>query len=62
MTLSGKKYWRKPCIAIAIASGLGPAKIAYCGKHMLFGEMLASTVINGITSSLGGASLLKDPL
>jgi len=40
--------------AVAIASGPGPVRIHYCGKHMLFGEMLASTVIEAITSSLGG--------
>jgi len=38
--------------AVAVVSGPGPARIRFCGKHMLFGEMLASTVIEAITSSL----------
>lgn len=40
--------------AIAIVSGFGPVEIGFCGKHMLFGEMLASTTIDALTSSLGG--------
>jgi len=40
--------------AVAVASGFGPARISYCGKHMRFGEILASTVILAITSSLKG--------
>ena len=38
--------------AVAIVSGNGPSEIRYCGKHTLFGEMLAATVIEAITSSL----------
>ena len=38
--------------AIAIVNGFGPAQIRYCGKHMIFGEMLATTVIQGVTASL----------
>ncbi len=38
--------------AVAIVNGFGPVEIAFCGKHVLFGEMLASTVIEAITSSL----------
>ena len=40
--------------AVAIANGFGPVEIAFCGKHVLFGEMLASTVIEAIKSSLNG--------
>jgi adenosylcobinamide hydrolase len=40
--------------AIAIAGGFGPVRVGFCGKHMLFGEMLASTTIEALTSSLGG--------
>jgi adenosylcobinamide amidohydrolase len=38
--------------AIAVANGTGPETIRYCGKHVLFGEMLASAVIEAITTSL----------
>ncbi len=38
--------------AVAIVNGRGPAEIRYCGKHVLFGEMLASTVMEALTSSL----------
>ena len=38
--------------AIAVANGAGPETIRYCGKHVLFGEMLASAVIEAITKSL----------
>ena len=38
--------------AIAVANGAGPKRIHYCGKHVLFGEMLASAVIEAITESL----------
>jgi len=38
--------------AIAIGSGFGPKEVRYCGKHVLFGEMLARSVIEGITSSI----------
>lgn len=40
--------------AVAVVGGHGPVEIGYCGKHMLFGEMLASTVIRALTSSLAG--------
>jgi adenosylcobinamide amidohydrolase len=39
--------------AIAIVSGNGPAEIQYCGKHVKFGEVLASAVIEALTNSLG---------
>jgi len=42
--------------AVAIASGLGPTRLSYCGKHVIFGEMLASTVIQAIKLSLTHAS------
>jgi len=38
--------------AIAISSGSGPAEIKYSGKHVTFGEMLASSVIEAITNAL----------
>jgi hypothetical protein len=34
--------------------GFGPVEIGFCGKHMLFREMLALTTIDALTSSLGG--------
>ena len=39
--------------AIAVTSGYGSETIRYCGKHVIFGEMLASVVIEAITESLG---------
>jgi adenosylcobinamide amidohydrolase len=38
--------------AIAVVNGRGPVKIRYCGKHALFGEMLAKAVIEALTASL----------
>lgn len=38
--------------AIAIVSGNGPDEIHYSGKHVKFGEMLASAVIEALTGSL----------
>ncbi len=38
--------------AVAIVNGSGPERVCYCGKHMIFGEMLAATVIEAITASL----------
>jgi adenosylcobinamide amidohydrolase len=38
--------------AIAVANGFGSGTIRYCGKHVIFGEMLASVVIEAITESL----------
>ena len=37
---------------IAVANGFDSEIIRYCGKHVLFGEMLASLVIEAITESL----------
>ena len=38
--------------AIAVVNGFGPATIRYCGKHVLFGEMLAAVVMEAVTESL----------
>ncbi|UCF91981.1 MAG: adenosylcobinamide amidohydrolase [Desulfobacterales bacterium] len=38
--------------AIAVASGIGPAEISYCGKHVPCGEMLASAVIEALINAL----------
>ena len=38
--------------AIAVVSGSAPPEIRYCGKHTLFGEMLASATIDALSSSL----------
>ncbi len=37
--------------AIVIINGQGPVSIAYCGKHMLFGEILAKLVVRALTQS-----------
>jgi len=38
--------------AIAIAGGRGPIKVQYCGKHVIFGEILAKLVIEAVTASI----------
>ena len=40
--------------AIAVACGHGSIKVQYCGKHVIFGEILAKLVIEALTSSLHG--------
>jgi adenosylcobinamide hydrolase len=50
--VSGKIATGTGTDAIAVVNGAGPETIRYCGKHVLFGEMLASVVIEAITESL----------
>lgn len=38
--------------AIAIVCGDGPKEISFCGKHVLFGELIGKLVISAITRSL----------
>lgn len=38
--------------AIAVVSGHGPERVAYCGKHVLFGEVLGRLAIEAVTSSI----------
>ncbi len=38
--------------AIAIAGGHGSINVKYCGKHVIFGEILAKLVIEAVTSSI----------
>jgi len=38
--------------AIAIVSGHGPVEISCCGKHAVFGEVLARLVIEAVTASV----------
>ena len=52
--LSGKTATGTGTDAVAVAGGTGPTEIQYCGKHMLFGEMLAATVIDAVAASLAG--------
>ena len=51
-TVSGEIVTGTGTDAIAVVNGFGPETIHYCGKHVLFGEMLASAVIVAITGSL----------
>jgi len=51
--VSGKIATGTGTDAIAVVNGLGSETIRFCGKHVLFGEMLASVVIDAITESLG---------
>ncbi len=39
--------------AVAVVSGVTTPKIVFCGKHTLFGEMLASATMEALFSSLG---------
>ena len=50
--VSGKIVTGTGTDAIAVVNGVGLETIRYCGKHVLFGEMLASVVIDAITESL----------
>ena len=36
----------------AVASGPGPGDVKYCGKHVLFGELLGGSVIDAVSSSI----------
>jgi len=38
--------------AIAVVSGDGPQEIEFCGKHVLFGELIGRLVIAAVTRSL----------
>ncbi len=38
--------------SVAVASGHGPGDVQYCGKHVLFGELLGSSVIDAVSSSI----------
>lgn len=40
--------------AMAIVNGQGKPTVQYCGKHVLFGEILAKLVIEALTSSIHG--------
>ena len=38
--------------SVAVVSGHGPDTVNYCGKHVLFGEMLGRMVTDTVTSSI----------
>jgi adenosylcobinamide hydrolase len=38
--------------SLAFVNGEGPVEVQYCGKHMLFGEILAKLVMTALHSSL----------
>ncbi len=38
--------------SVAIVSGHGPETVTYCGKHVLFGEILGRMVTNTVASSI----------
>lgn len=46
--------------AIAIAGGHGSIGVQYCGKHVIFGEILAKLVIEAVTSSIVNPSRGQD--
>lgn len=47
--------------AVAVVSGQGPARIAYCGKHVLFGEILGRLVTDTVASSIAWALANPNP-
>jgi adenosylcobinamide amidohydrolase len=51
--VSGKVATGTGTDAVAVVSGNTSPKIEFCGKHTLFGEMLASATIDAVCSSLG---------
>jgi len=38
--------------SVAVVSGPGPGDVKYCGKHVLFGELLGSSVLDTVSSSI----------
>lgn len=38
--------------AMAVVSGTGPGEVRYCGKHVLFGEVLGRLVMEAVAASL----------
>lgn len=38
--------------SVAVVSGHGPKTVCYCGKHVLFGEILGRLVTNAVASSI----------
>lgn len=50
--ITGKTATGTGTDAIAIVNGLHAPEIAFCGKHTLFGELLASATMEAISSSL----------
>jgi len=38
--------------SVAVVSGPGPGDVKYCGKHVLFGELLGGLVIDAVSSSI----------
>ncbi len=38
--------------SVAVACGHGPGVVQYCGKHVLFGELLGNSVIDAVSSSI----------
>lgn len=46
--------------SVAIISGIGSQTIRYCGKHVLFGEMLSKVVYDALYDSLSWYRVPKD--
>ena len=44
--------------AAVVVSGWGPPEVRFCGKHVLFGEMVASVTMEALQASLAGGSSL----
>ena len=50
--VSGKTATGTGTDAVAVVSGSASPEIRYCGKHTLFGELLASATMDALSSSL----------
>jgi len=46
--------------SVAVVSGHGPEIISYCGKHVLFGEILGRLVMETVTSSIAWEKLSSE--
>ncbi len=51
--VSGKTATGTGTDAIAVAGGAGPQTVRYCGKHVLFGEILGRLVMRTVAASIG---------
>jgi len=46
--------------SVAVVSGHGPETISYCGKHVLFGEILGRLVMETVASSIAWENMSSE--
>jgi len=51
--VSGKTATGTGTDAVVVVGGHGPQTVPYCGKHVLFGEILGRLVLQAVTASIG---------